>query len=181
MYKTTESLNATKSFTGDAIVTTTYGDNYVVLDKALSIRDSVAVGDNETAYFLIDPSTYPDDEIFCLPIRMTSTSGRFDVVITPDFTYTTATNAVDVFRRNGVVVDNTGYVKVYKTITGLTINSSPLKYPVGGESSNQNSAGGNVAGESVFTIHSDNKLLISATNNSGEDAYFGIQIDWYEI
>lgn len=86
----------------NAIISSSFADDFVAQKKAYSIRHVYELNTNEIGYLLIDPSIYGSD-VFSVPFRMSTTIGPIDVTLTNDFTYTTADTQLPVFNRYGLI------------------------------------------------------------------------------
>lgn len=170
-------FNDILSTSRNGVIATSYANDYVVRKKAYSIRQSLTIADTTTYYVLFDPSASQFD-VYLEPFRISTSTGTVDMALTSDFTYTGATTSLPVINRYGVVVEEND-LKNYTSITGLVINSTPVKYTIGSRASNQSAGGGVTAGNAIFVFEKDKKYLLSFKNNSGEQAIVSLQFDYF--
>ena len=177
----TTDLTGQASESGDGIIATSYANNAVLKKQAYGIRQTYTIIQNSEVNILFDPSLYGDD-VFLVPFRIATTVGAIEVSLTTDFVYTAADTEPPIFNRYGLTDNPVHKMGVFQNITGLVVNSEPLKYAIGSRSTNQSSGGGSTAGSQIFLFEKDKKYLLTFKNNLGatDPAIISLQFDWFE-
>lgn len=162
----------------DAILTTSYADDYTVRGYAFQIQRRIALTSEQTLYWVVDFSAVAASKaVFSLPIALQSTAGLVYVDTYAATSYTGGSVETIINPNAGSAIVPQAVVKSGITPTGATL---VREYAVGSKSTNQSSGGGAVSGQTP-KIWGKVPLVIKMVNQESAENVLTVGFTWYEI
>jgi hypothetical protein len=166
----------------DAILTTTYADDYTTRGKSFLFEKNITIGAGATVYVLFDYKTYqphPDDAgmIFIFPPAFAATSGPVTIKLYRDTDYSGGTpfNAVN---PNTLAPKKLSGTTLTIGPTGTNKGTLAMEYLVGGGTGGVgNSMPGATNGLSFFIRDNTKRSLVEILNSAGSEITFSLWAD----
>lgn len=174
------------STSGDAVLTTTYADDFTTRGKSFLFERNISISNGGTAYVLFDYRTYTPDPgdsglVFIFPPSFATTAGPVTVKLYRDTGYSGGT-PVTVSNPNTLAPKRTAGTTIAIGPTGSDKGTLAMEYLVGGGSGGVgNSMPGNTTGLSFFIRNNTKKSLVEIVNGAGSDITFHYGQILYEI
>lgn len=173
------------SVSGDALLTTSYGDDGVVQGKAFVFDRNFTIGTGATLYILLDYTTYkpnPDQAglIYILPPIFTTSAGPVKVQIYRETNYSGGTK-IPAYNPNTTALKTSSATTITSGATGSDKGTLALEYLVGGDSQGNNSANGSASGLAFYIRKNTGKTLVEVVNLAGKEITFNNSQLLYEI
>lgn len=167
-----------ESYSQDAVLTTSYADDYSVRGYAFQVQRRISLGSGATAYWVFDFTDVAAEKlIFTLPIVAQSTEGLvyIDSFIATSYTGGTTETILNPNSLSAVVPQTV--VKSGVTPTG---SSQLREYIVGSDSSFLSSGGGAIS-PNTPKIWGKVRLVIKFVNQETSTNVVSFGFNWYEI
>ena len=168
------------SFTKDAIIATTYADDYITKGNAFQVKKRIALASGQELYLEFNIALAVGKMVYSLPIKL-STGGGLVFVDTYNATSSTGgTTLATPINLNGLssaAAQTT--VKTGVTVSGTA--SNVREYIVGTISTNQSSGGGSAESDTPKILDNSNPLYIKLANQESAIVYVDLGFIWYEI
>lgn len=172
-------LSSQRSFSGDAVLTTTYQDDYITRGNGFQVKKRIALTSGQTLYLEFDISKHAG-VVYSLPIEF-STGGGLVFVDTYNADSSTGGTVLAVpINVNGLSTKTSDTtIKTGVTVTGTPTNVR--EYIVGTLSTNQSSGGG-PAQEGIPKILNNAKpLYFKIVNQESAAVTLNIGFTFYEL
>lgn len=166
----------------DAIIATTYADNYAVRGNAFQVQRRIEVNSEATVYVAFDTTALygSGKRIFLLPLLMASSVGLVLVDTYKIDSYTGGTAIVPA-RINATVETYAGTV----IKTGVTPSGTPgddlRQYIVGCTATHQAAGGGNIGVGVAKQFPAGVIIVAKIQNMESSKQYFSIGLNFFEI
>jgi hypothetical protein len=176
---------AQKSTAGDAVLITSYTDDYIVKGKAFEVKRTVSISAGSTLKLAFDHTALHsiNDVVFVLPLLFLATGGPVEIKTYRITSYTGGT-IIPANQLNKTAI----YTALGLLKTGITSAGAPgddlREYLLGGEGNPQqvNRAGAsNGAAPVVINGGPNAKLCIEIINGYTNTIKFNLGILWYEL
>lgn len=170
-------LSSQKSFSGDAVLTTTYADDYIVRGQAFQVQKRIALGSAETLYLVFDFSTAIGKTIFTLPIVGSTTAGLvyLDTFIADSYTGGSPITALPI----NSISSNTSLATIKSGVTP-TGSSNLREYSIGIKATNQASGGAPIGGQTP-KLFTGSRLVFKFVNQESAANVVTLGFTWYEL
>lgn len=181
------------SNTNDAVLTTTYQNDFIARGYGFALEDVFDISDGDTINILIDYTTYTEfndsavdlihqgrvGTIFVLPPLMGTTSGPVIVSVYRGGDYTGGTGVL--YSKRNTISDVEPQITITKDATGSDKGEISLRYLVGGQAQGPNRAGGSTNPNIPFIRDNTDKTLVEIDNQSGSNIQFSYNQIFYEL
>ncbi len=173
------------SFSGDAVLTTNYGDDGIVQGKAFVFDRNFTIATSGTLYILLDyttfkPNPYQYGLIYVFPPIFTTSAGVVKVQVYRGTDYTGGTQIL-AHNPNTTAIKKTSSTTITSGATGTNKGDLVLEYLVGGDSQGNNSANGSASGLAFYIRGNTGKTLVEVVNLAGKEITFNNSQILYEI
>ena len=176
--KITESLVDSLSYQKNALIATTYADDYVFQGKCFGIENFVTISNADTEFDIVFDTTNVNKDLVALPTKWFTTAGDVNVNLGSCSSYASGTEILPT-NRNYQGTDSEVIFKYDVTPTAYVAGSTNLL--VGSAATNQNSGGGGLEGSLPIILETGIKYIFRVANNSGAEIKFAFMIYWYEV
>lgn len=172
------------SFSGDAIVSTNYRDDYIVRGNSFAneaVRTiDVSTLTNNTEYFVLDTSACDCSQVFKLPISLIPSSGTVTVNLYEDTDYEAGTTEVlSLVNRNRLSNKTAKAILALNDTPGEDKGTLLLSTLFGTDSTNQSSGGGEGASANALILDPSKKYLFELIYS--EDCTVGYNMEIVEV
>jgi hypothetical protein len=164
------------SYSGDALLTTSYGDDTTARGKAFLLEKSFTIASAGTLHLLFDYTTFTPSSgelgiVYVLPPNIATTAGPVDLFLYRGTDYTGGT-PIPFINPNTLAAKTVSETTVTSGPTGSVKGNLSLTYLVGGQSQGNQSASGSSTGTSFFILNNTKKSLVEIVNRSGQEITF---------
>jgi hypothetical protein len=170
----------------DAILTTTYADDYTTRGNSFLFEKNISILNGGTANVLLDYKTYqptPSQSgmIFVFPPNFATTSGPVAITVYRETDYTGGSQIV-AYNPNTLAPKKTSGTTITTGASGSNKGTATMEYLAGGGSGGVgHSMPGATVGLSFFVRKNTNRTLVEIVNNSGSNITFHYSQILYEI
>lgn len=170
----------------DAVLTTTYADDYTTRGKSFLVEKNISILNGATAYMLIDYTTYipsPGEAglVFVFPPVFATTSGPVKINVYRETGYSGGT-PFDVANPNTIAPKKVSGTTFTIGATGSNKGTIALEYVAGGGTGGVgNAMPGSTNGLSFFIRNNTKKTLVEIVNLANSDITFHYGQILYEI
>ena len=174
-----------RSFSGDALVTTTYRDDGITRGFGFVFEKNFSIGIGATLYVLFDYTTYTPSAsqaglIYIMPPSFSTTSGLVTVNLYRGTDYAGGTPFI-AYNPNTTATKTQSATTLTSGATGVTKGTLALEFIVGGQAQGNQTAAGTSEGASFFIRRNNVKSLVEIVNSSGAAITFHYSQVLYEI
>lgn len=165
----------------DAVLTTSYADDYIVRGQGFHVKKRVAIGANATLYFEVAFNLAAPKVVFSLPIKMNIVRGYafIDTFQADSSTgYVTSAsplNMNELSTNSSLVTFKTGTTAPAGTVSHLR------EYVVGTDSTNQSGGGGTGGADSPKILDISRPRYVKIVNQEDVATILDFESVWYEL
>ena len=166
----------------DALVQTSYADDFTVRGSAFVLKKNFSIGAGVTVYFLIDYTTFTPSvdqlgQVYVMPPDFKATDGPVSVKIYRGTNYTAGGTVLHLYNPNTLSAKTESETTVTQGATGSDKGTSVLEYIIGGAGKGSGDDGGG----SFFIRPNTGKTLIEVTNSATGTVTFNWFQEIFEI
>lgn len=167
------------SFSKDAVLATTYEDDYITRGMGFQIKKRIILTAQQTLYIEFD-ITQHSGTVYSLPLEVSTAGG---LVLMDTYGADSSTGGIILatpLNLNGLstnTADST--IKTGVTVSGTTINVR--EYVVGTLSTNQSSGGGQAQEHVPKILNNTKPIYIKLVNQETDPVTINLGIIWYEL
>lgn len=168
-----------QSFSRDAVLVTTYADDFVSRGQCFQVIKRVALTSSQTRYVVFDLTAHTEKLIYSLPIQFYSSGGEVFIDTYGVDSYTGGT-VIPALKVNGLSnIDPLAIIKIDVTPSGTPLNIR--EYLIGAKSTNQSSGGGRGIDGIPRVLNTAKPIVLKITNQETVNVNVEIGLVWYEI
>ena len=174
-------LKDQSSFSNDAVLTTTYDDDYTVSGNGFLLQKNFTISAAGTLLLLFDYTTLTgtDKKIFIRPAIFSTTSGPVTVTAYRGTDYSGGTQ-LHAYNLN-TIIGGESKITITQGPTGSVKGTEVQNWLVGTGSTNQSSGGGSIEVDVNFVRPNTGKTLMEIVNSSGEQITFNVVQKFFEL
>lgn len=171
-----------KSNTGDAVLTTTYADDYITRGNAFQVRRRISLAASTTTKIVLDTTAVPSTSyIFILPVSVAGTGGPILVDTYGISTYTGGSAIVP-----AKLNSTSSNVAASLFLTGITssdVAGNDLRQYIIGATGNpqQVNRSGSSSGAVPYIVAPGSKIVMQINNTYTDTNTIAFDVIWYEI
>lgn len=175
-------LSGARSSAANAILGTTYADDYIAQGNGFSIEYVVTVTDGDTQYDIVfDTTNFTRNYLIAYPTVWQMSAGHAIITLGSCSSYADGTAIAATNRNSNFSVSYPSETIIKYDVTPTGFSAAPTKILVGVESTPQASGGGQVVGRFPIWLTTGIKYIFRVDNQAGANVDLGFGIYWFEI
>jgi len=168
------------SYSKDAVLTTSYADDYITRGKGFQVQKRVTLSGSQTLYIEFNTALASGLMVYSLPMNITPNQGNV-FLDTYNVDSTTGGSVYTVPLNLNALSDNQSVVTIKYGITTSGTITNLREYSFGAPLTNQSSGGGTTAGDSPKILDNTKPLILKLMNQETETVVLDVNAVWYEI
>lgn len=167
------------SFSKDAVLTTTYQDDYTTRGNGFQFKKRISLTSLQTLYLEIDISKHKG-VVYSLPLELSTAGGLVFVDTYSADSSTGGSTFATPLNLNGLSATTANTT----VKSGVTVSGTPLnvrEYIVGTASTNQSSGGGAIQNEVPKILNNAKPLYLKIENKESAATVLDIGFVWFEL
>lgn len=173
-------LSSQKSFSGDAVLTTTYSDDYITRGMAFEVQRRITLTTGQTLYLELNAPLAVGKLIYSLPLRMSSNSGN---VFLDTFSADASTGGTLWTPNNLNENSSNTALATFKSAVSAPSGTAVLlrEYSVGVVKTNQSGGGGSAPSSAPKLLDKTRPRYFKFVNQETSTVVVDFGFTWYEI
>lgn len=174
-------INSSGSFSRNAIVATSYENNYIFSGNSFNVETVVTIGSGDTTYDLAFDTSGMDRSLVALPITWATTAGPVIATLGTCTSYTGGTELTPLNRDYSYQVSFPAQSEIHYDVVPTGYSATTTKVLIGTSATNQSTGGGTTRGSLPRVLQTGPIYVYRIANNAGEEISFHVNFNWYEF